>query len=309
MQRLEYDTYGGPEVVHLRDFSLPTPGPNDVVVRIAAASINPMDWKLRSGTMKMATGSRFPRAMGTDLSGTVEAVGSNVSEFQPGDEVLGTTSMKAAGAFAPMAITTEALLVKKPSCLSFAEAAALPIAGVTAWLALVQKAKLKPGHRLFLNGATGGVGLAALDIARHIGAQTAGSAGPRSIARARELGINPAFDYTRPLPASLDATFDVVFDCHGSLSPKDARRLIKRGGVVIDIVPNPGKFIRSLTSPWYKVLISSPKAENLQRVVDLAAARKLAIPVARTITLAEAPAVLTELESGSRITGKVVIAF
>ncbi|MDE2305033.1 MAG: NAD(P)-dependent alcohol dehydrogenase [Gammaproteobacteria bacterium] len=309
MQRLEYDAYGGPEHVHLAEFSLPPPGRREVVVRLAAASINPMDWKLRSGTMKMTTGSRFPRAMGTDLAGTVEAVGADVSRFRPGDEVVGTTSMKAAGAFASMAITSESLLVKKPPALSFAEAATLPIAGVTALLALVQKAHLKAGQRLFLNGATGGVGLAACAIARHIGAEVAGSAGPRSIAFAQELGISPVLDYTTSFPSSLDNTCDVVFDCHGSLSPEQARRITKPGGFVIDIVPTPAKFLRSFISSWYKVLISDPKSENLQKVVDLAAARKLVIPIAKTISLAEAPSVLAALETGSRVFGKVIIAF
>lgn len=308
MQRLEYNTYGGPEDVHLSEFSLPPPGRREVMVRLAAASINPMDWKLRSGTMKMSTGSRFPRAMGTDLAGTVEVVGADVSRFRPGDDVVGTTSMKAAGAFATMAMTSESLLVKKPPALSFAEAATLPIAGVTALMALMQKAHLKAGQRLFLNGATGGVGLAACAIARHIGAEVAGSAGPRSIARAREFGISPVFDYTTPFPASLNGAFDVVFDCHGSLSPEDARRITKPGGVVIDIVPTPKKFLRSLVSSWYKVLISNPRHENLQKVVDLAADRKLVIPIAKTISLADAPTVLAALETGNRVFGKVIIA-
>ena len=105
MDRLEYNSYGGPEVVHLSSFALPQPTADEVVVRVAAASINPMDWKIRSGAMKMLTGSKFPRAMGTDFSGTVEAVGSIVAQLKPGDAVVGAVSMKCSGAFAPMLIT------------------------------------------------------------------------------------------------------------------------------------------------------------------------------------------------------------
>lgn len=309
MQRLEYDAYGGPEVVHLSSFNLPAAADDEIVVRVAASSINPMDWKLRSGVMKMATGSKFPRGMGADFSGVVEAVGARVSGFRNGDEVLGTTSMKAAGSFAPLLVTSQNLVVKKPRTLSFAEAASLPIAGVTAWLALTKKAHIARGHRILINGASGGVGLAAGEIARAAGAEVIGRAGPKSISQAKALGIELALDYTRPVPTSLNGTFDIVFDCNGTLSRGESKRLIKRGGIVVDIVPTPRKFVRSFIAPWYKVLIAEPKAENLQAVVDLAAAGKLKIPVARTVSLPEAPALLTSLERGDRLFGKAIIAF
>jgi NADPH:quinone reductase-like Zn-dependent oxidoreductase len=309
VERLEYNAYGGPEVVHLSSFRLPTPGDDEIVVRVAASSINPMDWKLRSGVMKMVTGSKFPRGMGTDFSGVVEAVGSAVSAFKKGDHVLGTTSMKASGSFAPMLVTSQNLVVKKPKTLSFVEAASLPIAGVTAWLALTQKAHIARGQKILINGASGGVGLAAAEIARVVGAEVTGRAGPRSISQAKTLGIDLALDYTKPPPRSLNNGFDVIFDCNGTLSRRDAKRLIKRGGTVVDIVPTPLKLARSVIAPWYKVLISDPKAENLQAVVDLAAAGNLKIPVARTLSLAEAPAVLASMERGDRLFGKAVIAF
>jgi NADPH:quinone reductase-like Zn-dependent oxidoreductase len=123
MERLEYDAYGGPEVVHLSAFALPEPQADELVVRVAAASINPMDWKIRSGDMKMMTGSKFPRAMGQDFAGTVEAIGSKVSDLKPGDAVVGTVPMKGSGAFAPRLITKRNLVVKKPESVSFLAAA------------------------------------------------------------------------------------------------------------------------------------------------------------------------------------------
>lgn len=309
MERLEYNAYGGPEVVRLSPFTLPKPVGDEIIVRVAASSINPLDWKLRSGLMKFVTGSKFPRAMGSDFSGTVESVGSEVSQFKPGDPVLGTTSMKTAGAFAPMLITSQKLVVKKPDNLSFTQAACLPVVGVTAWLALTKKAQLKAGQRLFINGATGGVGLAAGEIARAVGAQVAGSAGPKSIAQARALGVDPALDYSVPWPTSLSGTFDVVFDCNGTLSPRESKHLIKPGGIVVDISPTLGKFFRSFTSSWYKVLIADTKAENLQAVTDLAASGNLNIPIARTVSLAEATTLLESLERGERLFGKALISF
>src|SRR5450631_2561527 len=185
MERLEYDAYGGPEVVHLSAFALREPQADELVVRVAAASINPMDWKIRNGDMKMMTGSKFPRAMGTDFAGTVEAVGSKVSRFKPGDAVVGTVPMKSSGAFAPMLITTQDLVVKKPEALSFNEAATLPIAGVTAWHVLVNIAGLRAGQRLLINGASGAVGQSAIAIARAIGAMVIGRVGPQSMAQAK----------------------------------------------------------------------------------------------------------------------------
>ena len=309
MERLEYDAYGGPQVVHLSAFVLREPKADELVVRVAAASINPMDWKIRSGDMKIMTGSTFPRAMGTDFAGTVEAVGSRVSDLKPGDAVVGTVPMKSSGAFAPRLITKRNLVVRKPERVSFIEAASLPIAGVTAWHALVKTAHLQRGQRLFINGAAGSVGRAASAIAREIGADVVGRAGPQSVSRGQSLGLSLTLDYTKPLPPSLNGSFDVVFDANGSLTVKEGNRLIKRGGVTIDIVPTPAKIIRVLLSRSRKFVFADVKSNNLQQVVDLAAAGKLAIPVAQTTSLADAPALLASLEQGKRSSGKAVIAF
>lgn len=309
MERLEYNNYGGPEVTHLSGFTLGKPSAEDLVVRVAAASINPMDWKIRNGDMKVLTGTRFPRAMGTDFAGTIDAVGSNVSRFKPGDAVVGTVSMKSAGAFAPMLIAPQKLVAKKPEQLSFSEAAALPIAGVTAWFVLVKKAGLRRGQKIFVNGATGAVGHAAVAIARDIGVEVVGRVSPQSLAQAKAMGMSVALDYTQPLPRSFDGTFDLVFDAHGSLSMSEGDRLVKRGGQVIDIAPTKTKFVRALVSRSRKVVFADVRSENLQQVIDLAAAGKVAIPIARTIALAEAPAAMAELEHGARLKGKVIISF
>lgn len=308
MERLEYDRAGGPEVVRLRPFTLRNLNANEVLVRVAAASINPLDWKIRSGAVKMM-GSKFPRAMGLDFSGTVEAAGAAVSRFNPGDEVIGSVSYKVGGAFATKVIASQDYLVGKPANLSFAEAACLPVAGVTAWVGLVQFGRLAPGERVFINGATGAVGQAAVSIAQGIGAVVVGRVGPRSIEEGQALGLAATLDYTKPLPLSLNGTFDVVFDCNGSLSVRDEGRLRKRNGRIVDAVPTLAKFLRALLSRSRKVILIDPKAAILQPVVDLAAASKLAVPVAKTMSMADAPDVMAALEHGQRINGKAVIAF
>jgi len=309
MKRLQYDKYGGPEVVRLTSFTLPPPGADEVVVRVTAASINPVDWKIRSGQLKIMTGSKFPRAMGTDFAGTVEAIGSKVSRFKQGDAVVGAVSLKASGAFAPKLIASEKSMVKKPDNLSFEQAATLPIAGVTAWCALVQKAHLARGQKVFVNGAMGAVGQAAIAIAREIGAEVVGRVGPKSMMQAQSMGLANVLDYTKPLPDGLNGIFDVVFDCNGSLTPAEEGRLKKKGGKIYDIAPSASKFIRSLLSRSRKIVFADLKAENLQQVVDLAVAGKLTLPIVKTCSLDDAPDVLASLERGQRLNGKTVITF
>lgn len=309
MERIEYDHYGGPEVMRLRAFSLPPPRPEEIVVRVAASSINPMDWKIRNGVMKMFTMPIFPRGMGADFAGVVESVGSKVRQFKPGDPVLGTVPMKQSGAFAPRLITKQNLIVRKPDSLSFAAAATLPIAGVTAWHVLVKAAGLKRGQRVFLNGASGAVGQAAIAIARDIGAEVVGRVGTRSIPFANALGLSFVLDYANPLPLSLDRSFDVVFDAHGSLLPQEGDRLAKRDGKIIDIAPTGTKFLRAMVSRSRSTIFADVGAENLQQVAALAAVGKLTIPIARTISLAEAPRMIEQLEKRERVHGKVVIRF
>ena len=309
MKRLQYDKYGGPEVVRLTAFTLPQPGEDEVVVRVAAASINPVDWKIRGGELKMMIGFKFPRAMGADFAGTVEAVGPKVSRFKPGDAVVGALPLKASGAFATKLIISQKFVVKKPDNLSFEQAATLPIAGVTAWFVLVQNAQLARDQKVFINGAMGAVGQAAIAIAREIGAEVVGRVGPKSITQARSMGLADALDYTKPLPENLNGIFDVVFDCNGSLTLADEGRLKKKGGKIYDIVPSASKFVRSLLSRSRKIVFADLKDDNLQQVVNFAAAGKITIPVVKTCSLADAPDVLASLERGQRLNGKAVITF
>jgi NADPH:quinone reductase-like Zn-dependent oxidoreductase len=309
MKRIQYEQYGGPEVMRLGEFDLPNVTGSEVLVKVVAASINPFDWKVMQGELKMFTGSNFPRAMGSDFSGTVEKVGPKVSRFRIGDHVVGTVAPKVSGAFAAKLITEEKLLVSKPAALSHAEAATLPIPGVTAWLALVKKANLQAGQRLFLNGAMGGVGLMALSIARDLGASVAGRVGIGSLAEAEARGLSPALDYAKTIPPNLQGTFDVVFDCNGSLSPKESGMLVKPGGVVIDINLSKTKVISFLTSWRQKLVFFSGDYRNLQPIVDLAGSGRVPTTISRTVTLEDAIPLITSLEQGNRTQGKCVILF
>jgi NADPH:quinone reductase-like Zn-dependent oxidoreductase len=306
MQRIQYHRYGGPDVMRLESYTPPAPAEHEVLVRVKAAAINPLDWKMRNGELKIITGRKFPRGIGSDFAGIVESIGSAVTLVHPGDAVLGMAPFKTQGAFSNAVIAEENFLAPKPASLSFEEAAALPVVAVTAWTALVDKGNLQSGQRVFINGALGGVGLAAVQIALTLGASVAGRVGPNSFADAGALGIDPVLDYTKAIPASLNKTFDIVFDTVGNLTRQQGEALLKPKGLIVDINPSGGKFLRSLFSRRFVVLAGAAKPGTLQKVVDLAANGKLRVPIAHTASLADGIALLTALESG-RSKGKSVI--
>jgi NADPH:quinone reductase-like Zn-dependent oxidoreductase len=307
MKRIQYHRYGGPEEMRLETYELPILGKDEIVVRVKAAAINPFDGKVRQGAMKFMVRAPFPRAMGTDFSGVVESVGAGVMRFRVGDEVLGTAPLGPAGAFAEKLITKEKLILKKPASLSYEEAAALPAVGVTAWRALVLKAHLKPGQTVFVNGALGGVGQAAVHIAKALGASVAGRVGPNVLADAKAIGIDPVLDYTKDIPIYMENKFDIVFDCNGSLTPHQGDALAKRGGIVLDINPTMYKFLRSLFSWRHKFVIGSPSAEILQKIVEFASAGKFRISIGRTARLEEGIRLIGDFEAGRLAKGKAVI--
>ncbi|WP_421360470.1 NADP-dependent oxidoreductase [Agrobacterium rosae] len=307
MQRIQYHRYGGPDVMSLEAYELPALGRQDILVRVKAASINPLDWKLRQGFMKLMMGWRFPRAMGMDFVGVVEAIGRGVTGFAAGDDVLGQVPMMKPGAFAETAITTPDLIIHKPAALSFPAAATLPTVGVTAWRALIDGGKLKPRQSVFINGASGGVGQAAIAIAKTLGAVITVRVGPSSLASFADMGMARVLDYTQALPENLRGTFDVVFDCHGGLTSREEDVMTKRSGIAVHIDPTIGNLFRSLISPRHSFVRGVLSTSILQKIVDLALAGQFTIPISRVVSLSEAIALISDLEAGNRLPGKSVI--
>jgi len=309
LKRIQYHRYGGPKEMCLEDFEADRPTAGEVVVRVKAASANPIDWKIRNGVMRFMTGRRFPRAMGSDFSGVVEAVGASVTRIKVGDDVLGTMSMKAGGAFADRLVTDEKLVVLKPAALSFEQAATLPIVGVTAWCGLVDKAQLQPGQSVFVHGCLGGVGRAATQLAMSLGADVAGSCRGTATDDARALGLSRVVDYQQFSADTLQRQFDVVFDTAGTLSLRDGRTLLKPGGVVLDISPSPGKLLGILISRQHKMVVAKPSTEVLAKVAEMAAMGRLRPVIGVTVPLARAIPALMELEQQGTPKGKLVITW
>ncbi|OBF22731.1 NADPH:quinone reductase [Mycobacterium kubicae] len=296
MKRIQYHEYGGPEVMRFEDFEPGRPGRGELLIRVRAAAANPYDWKVRNGEMKIMTGRAFPRGMGHDFAGVVEAVGPGVARLNVGDEVLGAAPIKTSGAFAEMVMAVEKGVVKKPAALSFEAAAAIPTVGGAALQGLVTKAKLQAGQYVFIHGCLGGVGRAAVQIALTRGAAVVGgSCRASAMQDARDVGVAPVVDFDS-IPETLAKKFDIVFDTVGTLAPATARSLLKPGGRIVDIVPSGAKFLRSVLPGPYHLLITQHNAGDLDELAQACATGRLRLPIAATVPLDNAVAALTELE-------------
>jgi NADPH:quinone reductase-like Zn-dependent oxidoreductase len=307
MKRIQYDMYGGPELMRLEDFELATPGKGEVAVKVKFAAINPIDWKVRNGYLKMVTGKVFPRAIGTDFSGTVISVGPGVTRFKPGDTVFGLARIKESGALGHAVVTNETLLAKKPDNISFEDAACLGTPGVTAWNGLVDKAKLTAGKRVFVNGCTGAVGEATVQIAQMLGATVSGSCSAGAMERARMLGIQAVFDYRTTDLSKIGERFDVVYDTAATMTTAVGLSLLQKDGVFLDIDPTPAKFVRSIFNRRLKPIVCTPRADILNGLACAAKAGKLRLPVAEIVPLSEAIRLVTALEAGRKLGGKGLV--
>jgi NADPH:quinone reductase-like Zn-dependent oxidoreductase len=234
MKAIEQDTYGSPDVLEYRDVDLPTLEDDQVLVRVHVAAANPLDWHFLTGTpyiMRLIVGLRRPKQCrrGVDMAGVVEAVGSAVTQFGPGDEVFGGGQ----GSFADFVACRERNLARKPAGLGFGEAAALPVAGVTALQGLRDHAKLQAGQSVLINGAAGGVGTSAVQIAKAMGAEVTAVCSTRNVEMVRSLGADRVVDYTTEDFVADGRRYDAILDNVGNRSLTDCRRALADDGVLV----------------------------------------------------------------------------
>jgi NADPH:quinone reductase-like Zn-dependent oxidoreductase len=307
MKKIQYSRYGGPEELRLDEVTPPAPGKGQVRVQVKAASVNPMDWKIRRGEMKALSGFRFPRGLGHDFAGVVDAVGPEVSQFKAGDEVIGVTSIPKAGAMADYVVADAKNICIKPASVPFVEAAALTVVGLTAWNALIAKAKLSAGQTVFINGCLGAVGRSAVQLARMCGASVVGSCSATGFDEARVLGVEEVVDYRALNIHQFECRFDVVFDTVGALSLQQCSTMLKRGGMSLHIVPNVAKWIGSLFSSRHHLVFGNPTPQSFAGIADAAERGALVPAIGRIVPLSEAIPAIVELEKTGLPKGKVVI--
>ncbi len=233
MKAIVIEKYGSPDVLQFKEVERPTPKDNQVLVKVQAASANPLDWHLMRGepfiARLMGTGLLKPRSskVGADVAGRVEAVGKDVTQFKPGDEVFGTCN----GSFAEYACAREDRLALKPANVSFEEAAAIPVAATTALQGLRNKGQIQPGQKVLVNGASGGVGTFAVQIAKSYGTEVTGVCSTRNLDLVRKIGADHVVDYTQEdFTKNEQQRYDLIFDAVGNRSVSDYKRALKPGG-------------------------------------------------------------------------------
>src|SRR4029077_17457091 len=244
MKAVLCEQYGGPEVLTIDDVPTPRVGPNGVLVQLHATSVNPVDWKLRRGLLAPVRPVRFPVIWGRDLSGVVTEVGPAVTLFKPGDEVYGFKEGYVAktfrGTYAELVVVPEKSLARKPQKLSHEESASIPLAALTAWQALLNQGKLKPGQRVLIQAGAGGVGVMAIQIAKAFGAYVAATASTRNQNLLRELGADEPMDYTLDSAGGNHQKFDLALDGVGKSVWADSLRKLRFGGRLVTLtVPIP----------------------------------------------------------------------
>lgn len=231
--------YGGPQAAELRQLPRPHPGPGQVLVRVHAAGLNPVDFKTRAGGLRLVQAYRLPTVMGNELAGVVEACGQGVTRFAPGARVFARMPKATMGAFADYAVVPEVLAAPIPATLAFDAAASVPLAGLTALQALRDELGVTAGSRLFIPGGAGGVGTLAIQLARHQGAHVTTTASPRGRALVERLGADAVIDYTREDFREVLHGMDGVFDLLGGQTLARSFGVVRRGGKVVSVAGMP----------------------------------------------------------------------
>ncbi len=235
MKAVVIDGYGGPEKLELREVEPPVPTGSQVLLRVRSASVNPVDWKIRNGLLRPVWPLKFPFILGGDAAGEVEALGPQATRWNAGDAVY--CALPGGGAYAEYVAVEETHCARKPERLSWEETAAIPIAGLTALQALRDKSAVKPGQRVLINGASGGVGTFAVQLAAAMRCHVTGVASTRNQDLLRELGADEAIDYIREDFTKQDRRYDVVFDVVPNQSFFTCRRVLNPGGSYITTLP------------------------------------------------------------------------
>jgi NADPH:quinone reductase-like Zn-dependent oxidoreductase len=301
------EDYGGAGAVRFGERPAPEPGPNDVLVAVKAASINPIDWKMREGLLKNALALKFPYILGRDFSGVVTGRGSEVRDFAPGDEVYGVVDGARGGAHAEIVATDQGLVAKKPKSIDHAGAASLALAAATAMMSLDDFGHLARGERVLIHGGAGGVGGIGIQFAKSLGAWVAATCRGANLDTVRRLGADLAIDYTAEDFTTRVTGLDLVFDTVGGEVHRRSQGVLKPGGrlVYISAAPLPqGSPAPGITIVRADIRGRRPLFERLAGLVDAGAIKP---QVARELPLAEA-AQAYELIHAGNIRGKLVLA-
>ena len=328
MKAIVAERYGGPEALDLAERPEPDVGPTDVLIDVRAASLNPLDYKIRNGNVKLVLALRPPIALGCDVAGVVVAVGARVSRFTAGNEVYARLEEMRMGGLAERVVTDESVVALKPARASFAEAAAVPLAALTSLQALRESAALQPGHRVLIHAGAGGVGTFAIQIAKILGLWVATTTSTKNVDFVKTLGADEVIDYTKERVSDRVRDLDAVFDTLGA-TELESLAVVKRGGVVVGIAGLPDVTFSHKRLRWWAsagvwlatakrrraaarasarfvYLFMRPDGVQLAELASWIDAGRLKPIVHRTYPLAQFRDAFAELERG-RARGKIVV--
>lgn len=304
MKKIQYYEYGGSDVMNMESVELPKLSSNsDVLVKVYAAGINELDWKIRNGNLKIQDGKGFPKSMGCELAGEVLQVGTAVDSFKDGDAVFGWIPFNQLGAFAEYVVVAADKLQHKPANLSYEQAAALPMLGTTALQALTKEVHLTPEKQVLINGATGGVGHFAVQIASLTGAEVTAVTSTNHLTFAKELGASNVIDYHEVDIQETSDRYDVILDTSKKLPWEAAKKLLKEEGTYIDLQPGLKAFIGSFlqnvfSHKTHDVLGVEVGEEDLKELSELTTRGDLRVTVGKVFHFDEYKTALDALEAG-----------
>lgn len=303
MKAIRIHSFGGPEVLIYEDTSKPEPGENEVLIRVHAAAINPIDWKIRSGFVKKDL--PMPFILGWDASGEVVAVGVGVTEFKTGDAIYTMLGMKA-GAYAEYLTAPASLVALKPQSLNYIHAASVPLVSLTAWQTLFDLAGLQQGQRLLFHGSAGGLGSMAVQLAKAKGAYVIGTASSRNADFLRQLGSDEVIDYQSTGFEDVASSVDVVFDTIGGDTQERSFGVLKKGGFLVSAVSPPSEELTATHAVRGTKVFAKPNAARLEEVaalIDLG----LVKPIVEKVLPLEEVRFGHELSQSGHTRGKIVL--
>jgi NADPH:quinone reductase-like Zn-dependent oxidoreductase len=306
VKAIRIHNYGGPEVLKHEEAPRPQPGAGEVLIRVHATSVNPIDWKVRQGYMKDLWPHKFPLILGWDVSGVVEAIGTGVSRFKKGDEVYSVPDASRDGAYAEYIVVRESELALKPKSLHHVRAAAVPLAAVTAWQALFDAGQLKRGQRVLIHGGSGGVGHVAVQLAKWKGAHVLATASTKNQELLRELGVDEPIDYTKQKFEDVARDVDLVLDLIGDETQERSWSVLKKGSVLLSLVQPPSVEKAKALGVRAAFVAGHPSGAQLAEIAKLIDSGELKLTIDRILPLSEVRRA-HQLSQTGHTRGKIVL--
>lgn len=304
MKAVRIHQFGGPEVLRYEEAPMPEPKANQILVRVHAAGVNPVDWKIREGVLGQ---DPLPQVMGSDFSGVIEMCGSGVTEFHAGELVFGTVADES-GSYGEYALTTPSQITVKPEELDHVHAAALPIASMTAWQALFDKGALEAGEKVLIHAAAGGVGGFAVQFAKRKGAYVIGTASGENRDFVKQLGADEVIDYRAVRFEERVKDVDLVLDTVGGQTQDRSWKVLKRGGILVSIVkPPPEHNIKNAEARGIFMRCDHNRGDQLGEIANLVARGEVKVQVEKVLPLSEARKA-QELSQSGHAHGKIILA-